>query len=232
MAAAPSDRGARTGSAHNEALIRQLAAELRPVRRLRPPGFRAMLWLGAVLVLGGLVALTANMQEFERTFMEVPDLRFAMIGSALTAVLAAIATFELSLPDRSARWMLLPLPGLLIWIGSSGWGCLRSWVAPGMQIATMQEARHCVFLILAFSIPLSLLLLGMLRRAHPLRPGPVAVLGGLAVSAAAATVLWLVHDYDTAATDLLMHLGAVLLVVLGNAAAARVIGGPDRPTRR
>ncbi len=92
-----------------------------------------------------------------------------------------------------------------------------------MAVGTMHEARTCVFIILTYSIPLSLLLLLMLRRAHPLRPGLVTVLGGLAAASAAATLLAFVHRFDAAATDLLMHLGAVLLVVLGNAAAARIL---------
>jgi len=207
----------------SEELIQTLAADLRPVRRLPPPTLRALIWLCAVLVLAAVAISTANMHVFMERFQASPELRYAMTGSALTAVLAAVATFELSLPDRDGRWALLPLPGLLLWVGASWVGCLRAWVVPGMVVGTMHEARICVFFILAYSIPLSLLLLVMLRRAHPLRPGPVTVLGGLAAAAAAATLLAFVHRYDAAATDLLMHLGAVLLVVFGNAAAARVV---------
>ncbi len=212
----------------NEELIRHLAADLRPVRRLPPPVLRALVWFGAVLVLGAVVVSTANMHVFMERLEASPELRYAMAGSAATAMLAAIATFELSLPDRDRRWALLPLPGLLLWVGASGIGCLRNWVVPSMAIGTMREARICVFIILTYSIPLSLLLLFMLRRTHPLRPGPVTVLAGLAAAAAAATLLAFVHRYDAAATDLLMHLGAVLLVVFGNAAAARILA----PRRR
>ena len=102
-------------------------------------------------------------------------------------------------------------------------GCLRDWLAPGTRLADMPEAEHCLYSILVFSVPLSLVLLLMLRRASPLRPGPVALLGGLAVAAAAATLLELVHPYDAAATDLTLHAAAILLVVLANAAATRII---------
>jgi hypothetical protein len=196
---------------------------LSPVRRLRRPVPRALLWLLAPLAIGGGLALTANWHAFMVRFMGTADLRFAMIASALTAILAAIATFELSLPDRSPAWALLPLPPLLAWVGASGMGCLRDWIAPGTRIADMHDAEHCFYSILMFSVPLSILLVAMLRRARPLRPGPVTLLGGLTVASAAATLLWIVHPYDAAATDLLMHLAAVLLVVLANALATRIV---------
>jgi hypothetical protein len=208
---------------HPDGLIDALAAGLSPVRRLRPPLARALLWLLAPTAIGLAVAAGANWHAFALRFMGAPDLRTAMIASTVTAILAAIATFELSMPDRSGAWGLLPVPALLVWVGASGLGCLRDWLVPGTRVAGMHEAEHCFYSILVFSAPLSLLLLAMLRRARPLRPGLVTLMGGLTVAAAAATLLWLVHPYDAAPTDLLMHLAAVLLVVLGNAAATRVI---------
>jgi hypothetical protein len=53
----------------------------------------------------------------------------------------------------------------------------------------------------------------MVRRARPLRPLPVAILGGLAASAAGATLLILVHPHDSAVLDLCSHALAVVIVV-------------------
>jgi hypothetical protein len=206
-----------------EAVIRRLADDLRPVRRLRPPLARALLWLLAPLALGLGTMATANVHALMLRMDGAPDLWVALLGSAATAILAGIAAFELSLPDRQGAWALLPLPALAVWLGASGMGCLRDWIAPGTQIADLQDSRHCLLSIIAYSVPLSLLLVAMLRRARPLRPGLVAPMGGLAIAAAAATLLALTHPYDSAATDLLVHLLAVLLVVLANAGAARVI---------
>jgi hypothetical protein len=204
-------------------LIARLAGELRPVRRLDPPWRRALLWLAAVLAIGAGACAVSNLHALMARLVGTADLCVALAGAAVTAGLAAIAAFELSLPDRDGRWMLLPLPGLLVWAGASGMGCLRAWVAPGTEIASLGEARHCLFMIVAYSLPLSLLLIAMLRRARPLRPGRVATMGGLAVAAAAATLLTISHPYDAAATDLAVHLLAVLLVVGANGMAARVL---------
>jgi hypothetical protein len=204
-------------------LIARLAGELRPVRRLAAPWLRAALWLAVVLAIGAGVGCVAGLRPLIARLAATADLRLAMAGAAVTSVLAAIAAFELSLPDRSPRWMLLPVPALLVWVAASGVGCLRDWIAPGTRMASMADARHCLFVIVAYSVPLSLLLIAMLRRARPLRPAPVAAMGGLAVAAAAATLLTLTHPFDSAATDLAAHLLAVLLVVMANGMAARVL---------
>ena len=56
----------------------------------------------------------------------------------------------------------------------------------------------------------------MVRRARPLRPLPVAILGGLAAAAAGATLLILVHPHDSAVLDLCSHSLAVIVVVCLN----------------
>jgi hypothetical protein len=199
-------------------LIRDLVADLRPVRRLASPSLRALGWLAVVGALAAALAGFSDLDAVARRLASVPDMWLAVTGSALTAVLAAVAAFETSLPDRKPAWALLPLPGLALWIGASGLGCLRTWLLPGMHAATMVEARGCLVFILGISVPLSVLLVVMLRRAYPLRPGLTATMGGLASAAAAATLLNFFHPYDAAATDLVTHALAVLIVVLANRA--------------
>jgi hypothetical protein len=158
--------------------------------------------------------------------MAAPDMWLAVTGSTLTAILAAIAAFQTSLPDRKPAWALLPVPGLVLWVGASGLGCFRSWLAPGTHPADINEARDCLVFILAVSVPLSILLVVMLRRGYPLRPNLTAATGGLAAAAAAATLLNFFHPFDAAATDLAVHAIAVVLVVLVNwALSRRAFGG-------
>jgi hypothetical protein len=149
------------------------------------------------------------------------DMWLAVIGSTLTAVLAVLAAFELSLPDRKAAWALLPLPAAAVWVSASGLGCLRQWLIPDTHPTTPQDAQSCLAFILCISIPLSIPLIAMLRRACSLRPNLAAAIGGLACASAAATLLNLVHPYDAAATDLAVHALAVVVVVVAN----RAIGG-------
>jgi len=215
-----------TFSPHDR-LIGELAGALQPVRRLPSPLLRAALWLAAVAALAVGFACFANLDTVWQRITAAPDLWLAVVGSTSTAIFAAIAAFELSLPDASRGWAVLPLPAALLWVGASGLGCLRVWIAPQTHVAGVGEARDCLIFIVALSVPLSLLLLTMLRRAFPLYPGLTATVAGLAVAAAAATLLNFFHPYDVAATDLVVHAVAVALVVGANRAlSSRVFAAP------
>ena len=203
------------GSAH-ERLIRDLATDLAPVRRLRPPSVRALAWLAVVVATAIVLAMIADLSALGHRLIVAPDMWLAVTGSALTAILATIAAFQLSLPDARRAWALLPLPAALLWIVASGVGCLRTWVVPGTHAADLSEARDCLIFIVGLSVPLSALLIIMLRRAYPLQPGLTAAIAGLASAAAAATLLNLFHPFDAAATDLTVHIFAVALVIVAN----------------
>ena len=205
------------GSAH-ERLIRDLATDLAPVRRLRPPILRALAWLAVVVATAIVLAMIADLSALGHQLIAAPDMWLAVTGSALTAILAAVAAFQLSLPDSRRAWALLPLPAALVWIVASGVGCLRAWFVPGTHAADVSEARDCLIFIVGLSVPLSALLIMMLRRACALQPGLTAAIAGLASAAAAATLLNFFHPFDAAATDLTVHVFAVALVIVANRA--------------
>jgi hypothetical protein len=204
----------------HDRLIGALAANLRPVRPLLSPPLRALTWLALVVAIAGALAMFANLPAMWHRLMATPDMALAAIGSATTAVAAAFAAFELSLPDRSRAWALLPVPAFALWLGASGLGCLRAYVLPGTHVATMGETRDCLVFIIGLSLPLSAVLILMLRRGCSLAPALTATMAGLASAAAAATLLNFFHPYDAAATDLVVHLFAVGLVVV----ALRMVG--------
>ena len=197
-------------------LIGDLSADLKPVRRLAPPWLRALYWLAAVLGLA-LVLLAIRVVFDWNGEPEVdPYVIPGAIASGLTALLAAFAAFELSLPDRSSLWALLPLPAFAVWVAINGLGCVASLANPAVQ-NNVPQFFSCLAIIFALSIPLSAATIVMVRRARPLRPLPVAILGGLAASAAGATLLILVHPHDSAVLDLCSHTLAVVVVVAINA---------------
>jgi hypothetical protein len=206
--------------APHDRLIQGLASDLRPVKPLPPAGMRALIWLGFVVLAGLALSLIADLPAFAHRFMGSPDMWMAMTGSALTAVLAAIAAFKLSMPDSPKAWAWLPVPAVLLWVFASGLGCLRDYVLPGTHMAPMGETLECLAIIVALSIPFSLLIFAMLREAFSLLPGLTATIAGLAVAAASATLLNLFHPFDAAAVDLLMHAVAVALVI----AVSRIVG--------
>jgi hypothetical protein len=199
---------------NEDQVIAALAADLRPVQRLPGPVWRAFGWLVLVAALGSALASGSDLPAMHQRLAEAPDLCWATAGSMLTAICAVLAAFELSVPGRSVWWSALPLPPALLWLSASGWGCLRSWAIPGVAPADMAVAMSCVSFIALVSVPLSVALLWMLRRACPLWPGRTAAMAGLAAAAAAASLLTLFHQHDASAVDMLMHVLAVSLVVI------------------
>lgn len=202
------------------ALIGRLAGELRPVRRLARPGWRAAAWLALVALAAVLLATQVDMAAVAARLSARPDMWLAAVGSAATAVTAAVAALMLALPDRDRRWALLPLPPLALWLAASGMGCLRQDVAGLLHPASLEDSMaDCLPSILETSVLLALPFGFLIWRARPLRIAPVAWTGGLAVAAASASLLWLNHPFDAGLTDFLVHAAAVALVM----ASCRVV---------
>ena len=196
-----------------EHVIERLVADARPVRRLRPPALRAALWLlavaaiaaGAILVFSDLGVMADRLRD--------PKLQVEMVATLLTGIAAVVASFHLSLPDRSPTWALLPLPFLAVWIASSGYSCWRHWISFGPGGFELGESAHCLRFMLAISIPLGVSLLLLLRRAGPLTPVRVAAVGGLGIGGIAAFILQFFHPFDVTFMHLAVHLGSVAIVV-------------------
>jgi hypothetical protein len=212
--ATPSER-TEPDDGSNDRLIERLAADLRPVRRVSP-GWLAAGWLLVVIVFAVYLASMADLHAMMRRLMAAPDMWLAAVGSALTGVLAVVAAFMTSVPGRSTRWALLPLPPLALWIWESGMGCARGWHLPGVHDASVAEGDHCLMFIVALSLPLSLLMMVLLRWTFPLRPNLTLALAGLAAAGTAATLLNFFHPYDASLSDLALHAVAVALVVGAN----------------
>ena len=205
-----------------EDLIGRLAAGAEPVRRLRAPGIRASLWLGgfSILAVAGILWFSDLPESIRR--LEEPKLAVELLATLATGLLAVIAAFHVSLPDRSARWALLPLPALAVWLATSGHACYRNWIVSGSDGWKWGESAECFQFILGFGIPLALALLLALRRARPLNPERVAAVGGLGTAALAAFLLQFFHPFDATFMDLAVHVVAVSLVVAASSASARL----------
>lgn len=211
---------------HQE-LIEALGAGLTPVRRLSPPWLRALGWLAVVAAIAAGLLLHYGATPMLERFAAVPERAWGFAGAVLTVVGAAWAALALGVPGRSRAWAWLAVPGALLWIGASGLGCLRDEFAPSVDIASAAiPPAHCLVFIVLVSIPLSALMVWLLRRACPLRPVLTAILMGLASAAASAMLLAIFHPYDAAATDLLVHGLAVTIVVAANAALGNRLLSP------
>jgi len=198
-------------------LIDALVDTATPIRRLRPPIVRAALWLAFAVILLGLIAVAHGVRPDFSDRVRQPLFVLGMLGTLATSILAAVASFRLSLPDSSRLWAVLPLPALALWVATIGYGCLTDWVSMDPAGIHLGEAVRCFATLLMTSIPLSIAMLVMLRYTALLQPLEVSVMGGLAVAAVTAFALSLFHDLDATVMILIWNLGvAVLIAALGS----------------
>lgn len=205
-------------------LIRSLAANASPVRRLRPPLVRALGWLLLAAMIMALMTISHGVRPQFAERMQDTVFAINMISSLMTGVLATIATFFVSLPDRSRWWLLLPAPPLVVWLSTIGYQCFAGWVPVPPGAITVEAASGCLATLVLTSLPLSLLMLAMLRYTAALRPTSVILLGSLAVSAITATALSMFHPLDATAMILGWNLGTAVLFLAGAAVFSRRIG--------
>ena len=194
-------------------LIASLAANATPVRRLRPPMMRAASWLLLAAVVLTLLAINQGIRPDLAQRLREPTFATGLAAPLLTGVLAAAATFLVSLPDRSRLWLLLPMPALVLWLSNIGYQCLVQWIDIGPDGVSLGEAARCFATLVLTSLPLSLAMLVMLRYAAPLRPTAVTLTGSLAVAAITATALSLFHTVDATVMILMWNLGTAALFV-------------------
>jgi hypothetical protein len=179
------------------------------------------LWLGVVALLAVVFVLRfSDLATFAQRASD-PKLALELAGTLLTGILATVAAFELSLPDRPLRWALLPAPSFALWLGSSGYSCWRHWLVRGPDGWRIGESGDCFLWIVGLGVPLAVSLFVLLRRSHPLAPAPVAAMAGLGVASLAAFLLQFFHPFDVTFIDLGLHLAAVATVVILARGAAR-----------
>ena len=204
-----------------DSLIKSLGAQATPVRRLLSPGRRAVGWTVVVVAIAAYLSWRHGMGDMMQRWQLAPLVCCADVSAFVTCIAAGWAAFALSVPGRSRAWVWLPVPSLLVWMAASGWGCLRELIAPDPQAVALPQSADCLVFIVALSLPLSVLLVFLVRRACPLRPVQAAIMIGLASASASAALLGIFHPIDSAASDLTMHAIAVLIVIGVNA----VMGG-------
>jgi len=201
--------------------IDALVASATPVRRRRPSVLRALLWLLLALVIIALLAVTHGVRSNLLDQLARPTFGLDISGALATGVLAAMAAFMTSLPDRARLWALLPVPALLIWILTISYGCLTDWVSMGPEGARMGEAVRCFATLLLTSAPLSIVMAVMLRNAAIVSAPSAILCGSIAIAAITSTALALLHDLDATVMVLIWTLGAAALISSLGAAFGR-----------
>jgi hypothetical protein len=199
-------------SMRTEDLVTSLTLGLKPVRRLPSPLAMLGLWcLFCVGVIAAALLISGLRADFAAWLMDGFDL-YHLMSAALVALTAGYAAFQLALPDRDQRWALLPIPAVVGWLVTMGWGCLADIARLGPEAMSLTISVPCLAFIIGLGVPMTATMLYLTRHAAMFRPFPVAALGGLSAAAFASLGLTLVHELNAAVMVLVWHGIAVLVV--------------------
>ena len=217
---------------NTESLIAELVSGLGPVRRLPSPGVQALRWLALALGCAALAAFTQSMVMAGRFNLRLglPMNNLQATLSLLTGIGAVVAAAYLARPDRSRRWLVLPLLPLAAWFGMLGWYWAGDVARLGDVALKPGMDWACVTTILSVGLPLAAVQYHALRHGGAVRPVPVLLLGALASAALCSTATSLVHPVRAAATILAWHgAAAAMLMLLGLVLGRLLLQSPPRP---
>lgn len=196
-------------------LIDQLSSRAEPVRRLASPLRRTAVWLLAVVAIVYAIAVAYGHTSMLPARFHEPRVMFEWVASIATGVLAAYATFVISVPGRARRWAWLPVPALVVWLGTLGVGTALDVMHQGREALAMEYGSwECAMAITFTSVPLALVMLLMVRHAGVVRPSATAMLAALSTAALSAAGVSLYHHGEGAPMVLLFHFGSVAVLSL------------------
>jgi hypothetical protein len=210
-------------SNRSEDLIAALAAEARPVKPLRPPMWRAALWLALAVAIVALSVLYHGVNDDLAAELLEPLHLLEWLAALGTGIGGIIAAFHLSLPDRSPRWAWLAVAPAGAWLATVSLGCVADALAMGWDAFAWGEPWLCFEYITQIGVPLTLLSVVMLRYAGPIRPMQTMVLAALGMSGLSAAGLTFFHPDHTAWLGLIWHGAAFAVVVACGALGATLL---------
>lgn len=194
-------------------LIARLATGARPVTPLASPGRRTLRWVMVMAPLVAAMVLLHGPRPHLAQVMAQPAAALEWAGSVLTAVLAAFAAFQVSVPGRSPSWAWLPAPAAVLWLGGVGLGCASDAARMGVAaFAWEADVSECARAIVLASLPIALAMLWLVRYAASVRPTPTAALALLSAAALSSAAVGLIHAGETAWMVMVWHVGAVAVM--------------------
>jgi len=199
-------------TANTQQLIRELTEKSGPVRRLRSPFIRALLWLIPSFVYVGLFVLIMPVRHNSSATFHDQFFVIELAAAFSTGLTAAVAAFASIVPGYSRSWVALPVGPLVIWLASLGPGCVQQLNEFGIQGLPLRHNPWCVPFIILFGALPAVLATIMLRRGAPLTPRLTAALGGLAAAGLANFGVRIVHPEDVSVMLLFWHVGSAIVL--------------------
>lgn len=197
-------------------LVRELAADLRPVRRPPSPGALATVWLaGAWLFVAAVTLATGGMRpgvfaQLAGAPRFVAEVLLGLLAGA--AAIRAAAGLGVPEPESALRRAAPALLLMAAWVAAYLYG-LRD---PALESSMLGKRERCYFEVLVFALPPMAVALRLIRRSVPLARVWTGALAGAAAGAIPGLIMQLACMYDPA------H---ILLDHLAPIAAAAFLGG-------
>ena len=195
---------------NTEALIRDLAARAAPVRPLPRPERRAWAWLGVALaVVVVVMAIHGIDAEQLRRALSDPRLIGEELATVATAISAAIAAFQSTVPGAGRKWFWVPFAALAAWVLLTGMGCAADYAVLGPAALGLRLDTACFVPGAIAGAVAAVVAIMMLKRGAPLAPRWTLAFTGIAVAAAVNFGLLVLHEGDVSVMLLIWHTGYV-----------------------
>lgn len=199
-------------------LIHDLARELRPVRRLPPPGRRAAVWLSCSALYLAAVVTVAWIRRGHLGVEAAAPYLLQQAALASTGAMAALAAFASVIPGVATRARAALVLSLGVMMVALAWGVRRDLQQLGTAGFGSETDWPCVVSITLGGLVLWGIAGAMLRLGAVLEPRTTALLAGIAAVSLANIEACVSRVHAFTATVIVWH-GATALVLLVTALA-------------
>jgi hypothetical protein len=193
-------------------LIQELAADARPVQRLRPVAVRVAGWsLMAGISLGAVMMLMGVRRDFGDS-LDQADFAFEAALLIVTALSAAVGALVVSVPGAERTTLVRWVP-VIAGVSCVLWavGELMMASATGAPTGQLTFAWHCVYKTASVAAAPGVALFIMVRKAAPLRAGWAGLLAVLATAAVGVLGANTICPNDRPLHMLLWHVAPLML---------------------
>ena len=209
-----------------EDLIADLAERVTPVRPLPPPSVRALGWLvlATACCLGGVMLFGPRPDVLTR--LTQPDYLAIALFALMTSIVGVSTSLVLAIPGAERRPVLRMLMLVLLgsWMVTMGWAV--SSAGRGLPVSSDSHWPVCFMRVVLVGAVPAFMLVVMVRRGIPLRPGWTAAIAAAGAASVGALAVQLVCPIDDPGHGFLGHFVPVMVMVAVGLAGQRLLAPP------